>query len=185
MSSCLFSIGAEVLSWGLNDLLINKKTVAFSRPSHCPAISHIAFADDMIIFTIGSKQSLQLLMNFLSQYESDSGQLISKEKSCFVVGNNATNDRCQIIAEVTGYMRKTLPIKYLGCVLYSGRKKIDYFTSVLQKFEKKLVGWKSKLLSPGGRIILIMHILQSLPIYMLVATDPPKAILNRIDSICN
>lgn len=76
----------------MNDLLLTKKTIVFSRPSHCPAISHLAFADDMIIFSNGSKKSLQHLVNFLARYEAESGQLI-KEKSCFVVGDNVASTR--------------------------------------------------------------------------------------------
>lgn len=46
LSPCLFIIGAEVLSRGLNDLVLTKKTEAFSKPIHCLVISHLAFADD-------------------------------------------------------------------------------------------------------------------------------------------
>ena len=68
--------------------------------------------------------------------------------------------------------------------MFTGRKKIDYFADTLKKFEKKLAGWKSKILSHEGRIILIPHELQSLPIYNVAACDPPKEILNKIDGIC-
>ena len=82
------------------------------------------------------------------------------------------------------FKEKKLTLKYLGCMLFSGRKNIVYFNDILIKFERKLAGRKSKLLSTGGRIILIKHGLQSLPVYMLADIDPPKAILNRIESIC-
>lgn len=59
----------------------------------------------------------------------------------------------------------------------------DYFSDLLVTYEKKLAGWKRKLLSPGGRIILIKHVLQSLPIYNIATMDPPKAILNIIEAI--
>lgn len=58
LSPCLFIIGAEVHSRGLIDLVLIKKTVAFSTPIHCPSISHLAFTNDMLIFYDGSKQSL-------------------------------------------------------------------------------------------------------------------------------
>ena len=56
---------------------------------------------------------------------------------------------------------------------------------MVQKFEKKMAGWKAKLLSTGERLImLITHVLQSFPIYSLAVTDPPKAVINRTNSIC-
>ena len=123
-------------------------------------------------------------MQFLLLYEKESGQLISRGNSYYVVGEKVSRDRCQIIEEVTGFQRKKLPINYLGCTLFTGRKKIDYFGSILKKIEKKLIGWKAKTLSHGARIVLIKHVFQSLSFYNLAAIDPPKAILQRIDSIC-
>lgn len=87
--------------------------VAFSKPSHCPVISHLAFADDIVIFANGAKQSLQHLMNFLNTYEIESSQLIRKGKSCFIVGDSTPSTRCQIIEQVTGFQRKKLSVKYL------------------------------------------------------------------------
>lgn len=76
-------------------------------------------------------------------------------------------------------------MKYLGCTLFERRKKIEYFNDLINKFEKKLAGWKSKLLSHGGRIVLIKHVLQSLPLYSMAAFEPPKAVLNIMASICS
>lgn len=127
----------------------------------------------MIICT---KCSLQQLIGFLGLYEeeSESGQLINKDKSCYIV----------IVLEVTGFKRRNLPVKYLGCSLFTGRKQIDYFNDLLKKFEKKLAGWKAEILSTGGRITLIKHVLQSLSLYNVAALDPPKTVLNRIEGIC-
>lgn len=46
-----------------------------------------------------------------------------------------------------------------------------------------MAGWKAKLLSTGGRIIMIKHVHQSLHMYSLVAFDLPKVVLNKISSI--
>lgn len=46
--------------------------------------------------------------------------------------------------------------------------------SSLPRLEKKTSGWKCKLLSYGGKVILIKHVLQALPAYTLAAMNPPK-----------
>ena len=112
-------------------------------------------------------------MALLENYEKESGQLINKAKSCFIVGSKTSTFRSNTIAAITGFQKKNLPFKYLGCTLFKGIKKVDYFSEMLAKFEKKLAGWKSKLLSEGGTIILIKHVLQSLPLYNMAAFDPP------------
>lgn len=50
-------------------------------------------------------------------YEAESGQLINKGKSCFIVGKKMEIARCNILAECTGFQKRTFPVKYLG--LYS------------------------------------------------------------------
>ncbi|KAG6629785.1 hypothetical protein CIPAW_14G109400 [Carya illinoinensis] len=45
--------------------------------------------------------------------------------------------------------------------------KNNMFDPFLAKVQKKVVGWKSKILSFGGKIVLIKHVLNSMPIHML------------------
>lgn len=63
-----------------------------------------------------------------------------------------------------------------GVPLYVGRMKIWMFDPLLAKVLKKLAGWKSKLLSFGGKIILLKHVLNSILIYMLSVLNLPKGI---------
>ncbi|KAG7979916.1 hypothetical protein I3843_05G155000 [Carya illinoinensis] len=48
---------------------------------------------------------------------------------------------------------------------------------------KKLGGWKRKLLSFGGKIILLKHVLNSIPIHMLSVLKIPKGVYDRIRNI--
>ena len=183
LSPSLFIIASEVLSRGLNHLIYSKQVHSFSMPRNCPPISHLAFADDVIIFTNGSKNSLCKLMAFLSQYENESGHKINKQKSCFLLGDKAPTSRASIVAECTGFVQKSFPINYLGCNLYVGRKKFQFFEDMVFKVEKKLAGWKGRLLSPGGRLILIKHVLQVLSIHVLAAQNPHKSVFRKINSL--
>ena len=49
--------------------------------------------------------------------------------------------------------------------------------------KKKLAGWKGRLLSHGGRLILIKRVLQILPTHIFAAFTPPKSIINRLERI--
>jgi hypothetical protein len=49
------------------------------------------------------------------------------------------------------------------------------------KFEKKLSCWKGKLLSYGGRLVLINSVLSSLAIFMLSFYEVPKEVLHKLD----
>lgn len=45
--------------------------------------------------------------------------------------------------------------------------------------------WKGHFLSPGGRLVLIRHVLQAIPIHILSSMDPPKSVLKRLEQIFN
>lgn len=46
----------------------------------------------------------------------------------------------------------------------------------------KIGGWQGHVLSPGGRAILIKHVLQSQTLHILAVVTPPKTILKQLES---
>jgi hypothetical protein len=49
------------------------------------------------------------------------------------------------------------------------------------KFEKKLSGWKGKLMYVGARLVLIDLLLTSLVMFMCSFFELPRGVLNRIN----
>ncbi|KAG2668267.1 hypothetical protein I3760_15G152100 [Carya illinoinensis] len=47
------------------------------------------------------------------------------------------------------------------------------FESLLQKVQKKFVGWKCRLLSFSGKLILLKHVLNSMPIHLMSVLSLP------------
>ena len=54
---------------------------------------------------------------------------------------------------------------------------------VIQRFEKKLSGWKGKHMSTGGKLVLINSVLSSLPLFMMSFFEVSKEVLKRLDNI--
>lgn len=46
-----------------------------------------------------------------------------------------------------------------------------------------MAGWKSKLLSFGGKIVLIKHVLNSMPVHLLSVLNIPKGVISRLQKI--
>jgi hypothetical protein len=53
--------------------------------------------------------------------------------------------------------------------------------TIEDRIEKKLSGWKEKMLSVGGRLVLINSVLTSLPMFMMSFFELPKGVLEKID----
>ncbi|XP_071923161.1 uncharacterized protein [Coffea arabica] len=184
LSPALFIIRAEVLSRGLNLLYSQSNFVGYKVPRHCPTISHLAFADDIIIFANGSASSLKKIMRVLELYQKALGQLVNTSKSGFLLHPSFPMARQGIIERVTKFLRRGFPIRYLGLPLYTGRCKGSYFADLSQQMVDKVLSWKTRLLSSGGKIILIKHVLSSIPIHLLATGVMPKSIFQMIERVC-
>ena len=75
----------------------------------------------------------------------------------------------------------TFPFHYLGCPIYTGKKKNSLFTDLATKVINKSSGWQNNFLSPGGKALIIKHILQSQTLHTFAALEPTKTILYQID----
>ncbi|XP_027152118.1 uncharacterized protein LOC113752185 [Coffea eugenioides] len=73
ISPALFVIGAEVLSRALNNLVLHRGYRGFKVPRGCPQVTHLAFADDVLIFANGSARALQDIVRVLKLYQQSSG----------------------------------------------------------------------------------------------------------------
>lgn len=121
----------------------------------------------------------------LRSYEIASGQKSNLGKSSFIISKYASIHHIRWLKVHTGISPGILPFQYLGHVLYKGRRLKIYFQHLVDKFQHKLMGWRGRLLSPGGRIVLIRHVLSSIPPYTFSAAAPPKGIIQQLERICS
>ncbi|KAK4411852.1 hypothetical protein Sango_0258200 [Sesamum angolense] len=148
-------------------------------------VSHLAYADDLMIFTITCRQNMELLRDFLRAYERVSGQLINGSKSSFIMGRQASSLQMQAVQDVLGYQLKHLPITYLGVPLYKGNRKACLFDPIISRLRDLLQGWAMTNLSHGGRLALIRSVLHATPLHLLQVIHPPKSVLTTIERIFN
>ncbi|XP_060182560.1 uncharacterized protein LOC132612276 [Lycium barbarum] len=147
------------------------------------SLYHLAYANDTIIFSAADYYSLYMIVDTLQEYEKISGRLINKRKSSFYMFSKVSNELSQQVAAVTGFVRGKFPFTYLGVPITHARKrKVDY-TELLKKVKDKLQTWKGKLLSYGGKAVLITSVLQSIPIHVLSSIRPPKCVIKELHKI--
>ena len=72
---------------------------------------------------------------------------------------------------------------YLGMPLGSWHKTTSIWNPILERMEKKLLGWKRLYLSKGGRLTLLKSTLSSLPTYYLSLFTILKAVATRLERI--
>ncbi|XP_060202575.1 uncharacterized protein LOC132630997 [Lycium barbarum] len=103
-----------------------------------------------------------------------------------IIFSSADARSLELIMEVetiTGFKRGTFLFTYLGCpVTHSRKRKVDY-NDLIKKVKNRLQTWKGRLLSFGGKAVLINNVLMSMPIHLLSAIKPPKCIINDMHKI--
>ena len=95
-----------------------------------------------------------------------SGIKLNQEKSSFIgfrLSPEELTGCSRILATPTG----TLPIRYLGLPLVDRQLRTQDWKPVLEKVESRLAGWRARLLSRGGRLVLLKTVLEAIPIYYM------------------
>ena len=72
---------------------------------------------------------------------------------------------------------------YLGLPSFVGRGKKKSFSYLREQIWLKIQGWKEKLLSQGGREVLIKVVLQAMPTYTMGCFLLPKSLCKDIESL--
>ncbi|XP_060183167.1 uncharacterized protein LOC132613136 [Lycium barbarum] len=125
-------------------------------------------------------------MKILKKYHEASGQEINIEKSCYITHSSLNPRTTKRLKKWIGYKHSNFPFNYLGCPIYTGRKRIDIFTDLTTKVINKTGGWKTNLLSAGGKALIIKHVVQSQTLHLFAALEPPITTLKQIEMyFCN
>lgn len=115
LSPYLFVIAMNCLSTMLDEGARQRK---FAYHDKCTAtkLTHLCFADDLLIFTDGSIRSISGVLQILDEFKEKSGLGISLQKSAFYTSGIA-HAEVESITTATGLPHGSLPIRYLGVPL--------------------------------------------------------------------
>ena len=106
--------------------------------------------DDSLLFCKANSQECQNLIDILQLYKVASGQKINANKSSVFFNKNTPNDRRCEVLNMLGPMQDTRHKKYLGLPSIIGNSKVEIFAEINERVERKLSGWKEKMLLVGG-----------------------------------
>ena len=86
----------------------------FNYHLNCPSsrLTHLCFADDLLIFIDGSLESVQAVLHVLREFERRSGLAVSVHKTSFFASGLTQGDT-DLIQFTTGMPMGSLPIRYL------------------------------------------------------------------------
>lgn len=181
ISPFLFILCTKVLSRLLARSEARRKIEGLKISRENPQISHLLFVDDLIIFTKSKARSVQAINEVLEKYQAWSGQRINQSKFSIFITQNTSQATRRMLSVNMPYKESSSKIKYLGLLTTFGRSRKEDYKEMLEKINKHLEGWKSKMLSQAGRTMLIRTVVGAIPTYQMATHLIPKSICKKLD----
>ncbi|XP_048229537.1 uncharacterized protein LOC125370011 [Ricinus communis] len=175
-------------SKGLSSILDNATSQGlihdFKVARDNPAISHLFFIEDSLIFYRANAAEYGYFKNCLHQYELEFGHLINFEKSAISFSPNTNNNKIEYVKQLFGFSMVYGHHVYIGLPTFSMRNKWIQFGYLRDKVVHRLSGWKHKLFFLGGKETLIISVIQSLPTYVMSFFRITISTLDDIERLC-
>ncbi|XP_039002873.1 uncharacterized protein LOC120129447 [Hibiscus syriacus] len=148
-----------------------------------PCLSHLFFADDLVLFTEASLDQLDVIQRVLKKFCYSSGHKFNHAKTHIFFSHNVDDTVFQDISEGFNYSRVDDLGRYLGVLLLHKRVTKKIYDYLIQKARDRLAGWKVKSLSFAGRIMLAKSVLNTLPTYAMQTSYLPKGVCEEIERL--
>lgn len=182
LSPYLFVIAMNCLSMMLDK---EARTGHLSYHHHCykTKLTHLSFANDLLIFIDGSLEPVQRVLQILHEFELRSGLALSLQKSSFFASGLSEAEISAIQAS-TGMPCGILPMRYLGVPLCTKKLNLVNCEPLMQQIKAHFSSWSAKSLSFAGRLLLIKTVIAGVSTFWCSSFILPKACINRINSLC-
>ncbi|CAM8902499.1 unnamed protein product [Rhodiola kirilowii] len=182
ISPYLFTLLMEVLSRLLGNM---KRTGNFDYHPKCARISlsHLMFADDVIIFSKANSGSLNQVRDVLRTFHDWSGLKVNVDKSAIYFGG-CSEGETNLFASIVNFQKGHLPFTYLGVPLHGRKLKVSDYSVIIHKMTSKIKSWSAKCLSYAGRLVLVKHVLSAIGSYWMRVLVFPSCVLKKISAIC-
>ncbi|XP_072074464.1 uncharacterized protein [Arachis hypogaea] len=181
LSPYLFVIAMDKLSQLIEETVIKGKWIPMKAGQRGPQISHLLFADDLLLFTEATENQMKVVLETLDEFGAASGFKINAEKTSILFSKNVPNCKRVGIKEICGFQEVPCLGRYLGAYLTNNRKKKEDFKSIIERTKSKLKGWKANCLSLAGRITLAQTVISPMLNFDMLHTKIPIGICNEVE----
>lgn len=146
-------------------------------------ITHMFFADDILIFMKINKQTPGRLKDTFESFCEISAQKINDGKSTMMVSPNFEVEEREGLQEKFKIQIKAKIGKYLGTYIDPGIKMKEIGNQILDQIQSKLQNSSGKLRYQSSKLTLIKFIMQAMSIYSMSVHQLPMNTCNSIDKI--
>lgn len=149
LSPYIFIIAINVLSKILSKAA-QSGSIGFHPSRSEVNLTHLSFADDLMIFTDGASSSLRGIFEVLSQFTGISGLVINPAKSSIFMAGRI-NQEFKDLVQRLDIPTESLPVRYLEFSLTTKSMTTSNYEPLIDQLRTLLLSWSIRLLSYAGR----------------------------------
>jgi len=146
-------------------------------------LTHLMFADDLILFCKADPHTLKLLMEALGAFHNAVGLKANLHKSQIVIGGASAELRNRCL-RVTGLQDTEFPLKYLGVPITASRLTKIECSALIEKITARVHVWATRNISFAGRALLINNVIFGAFNYWASIFLLPNAVLDKLTQLC-
>ena len=184
LSPYLFVLAMEKLGHLIQTAVNDKDWQPFQISKKGIAISHLFFADDLILFAKADMEQAGVVKAILDDFCEVSGQRVNASKSRIFFSKNVNHIRSKEICDFLEFTPTSNLGKYLGMPIIHDKVSSSTYNFVLEKMETRLSNWKVNMLSFAARQTLVSSVLSAMPSYAMQTVPLPSGMCDRIDKCC-
>lgn len=167
LSPYLFILCAEGLSAMLHKFERQRLIKGVKVCRGALAVNHMLFVDDSYLYCKAQEEEAYRILEVLSKYELASGQMVNKSKSSVFFSMNSSDETKQHLCSILQMDQADKNCKYLGLPNMMQRSKVATLGFLKDKVKKRTLSWDGKILTQGGKEVLVKSIIQALPTYAM------------------
>nr|XP_025611899.1 uncharacterized protein LOC112705278 [Arachis hypogaea] len=183
ISPYLFVIAMDKLSQLIEEKVNEGRWKPMTARRQGPAISHLLFADDLLLFVEASTNQMNVVKGVLEEFKLASGFQVNISKTSIFFSKNVTGQTKEEIKNQSGFIEADCLGRYLGAMLTNARKGKEKFKNLIDKVAGKLKGWKSSCLSFAGRVTLAKSVISPSMNFDMMHMKIPKGICYEIEKM--
>lgn len=182
LSPYLFVLCMNVLSHKINKAVRENK---FKFHPRCKLLSltHLCFADDLMVFVEGTKESIEGALSVFGDFDKWSGLHISIEKSTLYMAGVSEVEKSRVLQNFP-FAECKLPVRYLGLPLMTKSMNKQDYLPLVERIRGKINTWKSRFLTYAGRLQLIQAVLMSIVSFWASVFRLPGKCMEEVEQLC-
>lgn len=183
LSPYLFVLCMNVLSRMIDEAAVKGRIGYHPRCKNID-LTHLCFADDLMIFTDGTKNSIEGILGVFEEFDKMSGLKISMEKSVLFMAG-VTIQRKEETLRQYKFATGSLPVRYLSLPLLTKNMTVTDYLPLVEKIRKRISNWTGRFLSYAERLQLINSVIMSLTNFWMAAFRLPSSCIIEIERLCS